>query len=365
MEYEADVGASKKGTAEDVQAIQLWTSDSTPEKLGPLLAANEEAIAWMSAEAGLFDLLGGRYSRGVPNLDLILKSFAGEPERVDRNGRPSICLRYPRLTIGLTPQPDVLRGLASQPGFRGRGLLGRFMYLLPPSNLGYRVLAASRPGAYVDPEVNARYQVGIRAMLGWPPPTNVAGSVSSTHILELSNIAYEAWLEFARRVEMRMRPGGDMYDVTDLGGKLPGSTARIAAVLHAIEQAPDHYPWHAAIPAAAMESAVAIASVMLEHGIEAMSIMGADRTVASARVVWEWLRRGHHSDATVRDAHQALRTRFPRKVMLEEALGVLAERGYIRLRDQVRRPGAGRSPSPHIVIRPSLAAPSVPRANPF
>ena len=32
-----------------------------------------------------------------------------------------------------------------QPGFRGRGLLGRFLYLLPPSPLGCRNLSSLVP----------------------------------------------------------------------------------------------------------------------------------------------------------------------------------------------------------------------------
>ena len=56
----------------------------------------------------------------------------------DRGSRPPVFLKSPRLSIGLSPQPDVLRGLAAKPGFRGRGLLGRFLYLLPPSPLGFR-----------------------------------------------------------------------------------------------------------------------------------------------------------------------------------------------------------------------------------
>lgn len=50
---------------------QLWTSDATPEKMGTLLADQGECMAWLSAEAGLFGMLGGRYAgAGGPNLDL-------------------------------------------------------------------------------------------------------------------------------------------------------------------------------------------------------------------------------------------------------------------------------------------------------
>ena len=71
----------------------------------------------------------------------------------------------PRLSIGLSPQPDVLRGLASKPGFRGRGLLGRFLYLLPPSPLGYRALCSDP----VPASVRAAYAAGL-AVGYWPNP---------------------------------------------------------------------------------------------------------------------------------------------------------------------------------------------------
>ena len=63
---------------------QLWTSDVTPERLGTILADNDERMAWLSSEGGIFEMLGGRYSKGIPNLDLVLKAHIGDSERVDR-----------------------------------------------------------------------------------------------------------------------------------------------------------------------------------------------------------------------------------------------------------------------------------------
>jgi len=63
---------------------QIWTSDATPERLGALLAEHGECMAWLSSEGGVFDLLQGRYSNGIPNLDLVLKAHSGDTERVDR-----------------------------------------------------------------------------------------------------------------------------------------------------------------------------------------------------------------------------------------------------------------------------------------
>ena len=42
------------------------------------------------------------------------------------------------MTLAYAIQPDVIRGMSERPSFRGRGLIGRFIYALPESNLGRR-----------------------------------------------------------------------------------------------------------------------------------------------------------------------------------------------------------------------------------
>ena len=332
-------------------APQLWTSDATPERLGPMLADQGECMAWLSSEAGLFDLLAGRYSKGIPNLDLVLKAWSGDAERVDRGSRPPVFLRSPRLTIGLSPQPDVLRGLSTNPGFRGRGLLGRFFYLLPPSPLGYRDLGSDRPGARVPESVEIAYRDGLRAMLDWPPALDPDGS-EVPHLIHLEPAAYTEWLDFARMVEARMRPGGDLEGLTDLAGKVPGGAARIAGVLHGIEHARAK-PWEAPVSLVTMGRALTLAAVMLAHSAAVLDMMGADPTIAAARKVWEWLERGRRDKATVREVFNALSGTFPRVSALDEALEALDERGYVRVVEPVKT-GPGRPPSPSIKVRPEF-----------
>jgi hypothetical protein len=331
---------------------QLWTSDATPERLGAMLADQGECLAWLSSEAGIFDLLAGRYSRGIPNLDLVLKAWSGDPERVDRGGRPPVYLASPRLSIGLSPQPEALRGLANQPGFRGRGLLGRFLYLLPPSPLGFRDLGEERAGACLPEGVALAYRGGIRAMLDWPAALDQEGR-EQPHLLTLSRPAYGEWLDFARAVEHGMRPGGEYEHAPDLAGKIPGGAARIAAVLHGIENAYGR-PWETAIGLATMEQALEIAAACLRHGMAAMLLMGGDPGVSQAQKVWAWLQRGRRTAASLRDAYQALKGSFPRVSALVNALELLEERGYLVLVTP-ETTGAGRPPSPRIIIRPDLA----------
>lgn len=336
---------------EEQKAPQLWTSEATPERLGTMLAEQNECMAWLSSEAGLFDLLAGRYSKGVPNLDLVLKAWSGDPERVDRMSRPPVYLASPRLTIGLSPQPDLLRGLANQPGFRGRGLLGRFLYLLPESPLGFRDLGSERLGATIPHSVDFAYQAGIRAMLEWVPDIDQDGN-EQPHLLHLEPAAYAEWLAFARAVEVGMRPGGEWEQITDLAGKMPGAAARIAGVLHGVLHAHGR-PWEVSISVDTMDKALGIAAVMLRHGDAVMDLMGADKTIAEARRVWDWLERGRRTTATVREAYQALKGTFPRVEGIEKAIEVLEERGYVRSLDRPAS-GPGRPASPLIEIRPDI-----------
>ncbi len=92
----------------------------------------------MSSEGGLFETMAGRYSSGNPNVDVYLKGYSGDPLRVDRKSRPPEFVPRPALTLVLTVQPEVTQGLAAKPGFRGRGVLARFLYSLPQSMVGFR-----------------------------------------------------------------------------------------------------------------------------------------------------------------------------------------------------------------------------------
>jgi replicative DNA helicase len=122
-----------------VPPLPRWlVDDATPEALAGLLATYG-GIALLSPEGDVFDQMAGRYNQSSgPNLGVYLKGHAGDLLKVDRRGRPPEYVERPCLTIGLAVQPEVLRGLASRPGFGGRGLLARFLYSLPPSLVGHR-----------------------------------------------------------------------------------------------------------------------------------------------------------------------------------------------------------------------------------
>src|SRR5215216_5122549 len=191
-----------------VPPLPRWlVDDATPEALAGLLATHGR-IALLSPEGDVFDQMAGRYNQSTgPNLGVYLKGHAGDLLKVDRRGRPPEYVQRPCLTIGLTVQPEVLQGLASRPGFKGRGLLARFLYSLPASLVGRR-----QAGAPPVPEpVADRYTLELQALAA--SLTTLAGS-NSDHwptLLSLDPEAGDLLLAFERDLEPRLAAGsGDL-----------------------------------------------------------------------------------------------------------------------------------------------------------
>ncbi|PLS79150.1 MAG: hypothetical protein CYG59_14710, partial [Chloroflexi bacterium] len=205
---------------------RLIADDVTPEKLASMLAEHNGHIAVLSAEATVFDLMAGRYSKGTPNFDVFLKGHAGDELRVDRGSR-SDYVAHPALTLGITVQPSVIQGLTEKPSFQGRGLLGRFLYALPASGLGRRTHATPP----VAPAIHTTYERNITALLHLPYSSDEYGEATA-HMLRFDAQAYAALQTFQQQIEPHLDDAGDLGHMTDWASKLAGALARIAALLH-------------------------------------------------------------------------------------------------------------------------------------
>jgi hypothetical protein len=305
-----------------------WLQDVTPERLAVLMADNSEAMSLIDDEGGIFDILAGRYNNGIPNLDLFLQAHSGAPVRVDRGSRASVVMEEPALTLVLSPQPDILQGLAAKPGFRARGLLARCLYVLPLSNLGYRA-GNTQP---VPEAVSEDHDAHIRALLGFRRPE------TGPETITLSDQAYAEWRDFADWVETSMREGGCFEQLQDWAGKLPGAAARIAGNLHVADHA-FGTPANSKLSADTMQRAIGLAGVLSKHAVVAFDLMGADEALKAARKVWGWVVRERKPKFTFRDCFNALRGTYPRAVDLERPMEVLIERHHIALLESPPRAG--------------------------
>ena len=323
---------------------QIWAQDVTTEHLGTLMGDNEGKMSILSAEGGIFDIIGGRYSKGIPNLDLYLQGHSGDPVKADRGSREPVWLDKPALSLGLSPQPSVLMGLADKPGFRGRGFLARFFYLLPKSNLGYRKLE-SKP---VSKNIENKYYNLIYSLLDIEPTQNEQGE-RTPYLLKLSNKAYQEWFEFAHVTEKNMREGERFEYIKDWAGKLPGAAARIAGLLHCAEKS--YRPWTKEINFTTMDKALELVSIFSSHALIAFDMMGADESLEKARKVWRWIERCREKSFKKQDCFEALKGTFHKVIYMEDALKVLEERNYVQ---EIRKKTRGR-PAINYNVNPELS----------
>ena len=130
-------------------------------------------------------------------------------------------IQRPCLTIGLAVQPEVLQGLAGRPGFRGRGLLARFLYSLPESLVGRR-----QAGAPPVPEAVADRRLELQALAA----SLITPATDDPTVLVLDPQAAELLLGFERDLEPRLDAGnGDLAHLAGWAAKLVGATCRLAA----------------------------------------------------------------------------------------------------------------------------------------
>jgi hypothetical protein len=311
---------------------RLFCDDVTPERLAGLMHEQRGRMAVFSDEGGVFDILAGRYSNGIPNVDLWLKGHSVSALRVDRQDRtrPPIIIDKPHLTVGISPQPDVLASLRDKPGFRGRGLLARFLYALPQSRLGYRSLT---PKA-VPTDVETRYRASMFALLGYHPDPVLH--------LHFTPDAYREWKDFQTGLEVEFRDGGILEDLKDWGSKLPGAAARIAGIFHLAKYAGlINIPL--AIEKPTVVSAVELAVGLIPHCRAVFALMDSDPEARKAERVLSWIVRQRSLFFTVRDCFRAHQTLFKRVTSLTPTLLLLEQHGYIRIDRQQSSVGRPRS----------------------
>jgi replicative DNA helicase len=328
---------------------RLIADDITPEAAASLLAEQGGRLAVLSAEAGIFATLAGRYS-GAPNLEVFLKGHAGDMLRVDRKGRPPEHIPAPALTLGLAVQPEVLVDIAHMPGFRGRGLLARILYALPANTVGRRRIGAPPPPAAVTATYAAGLGALVRDLADWTDPA----------VLALHPAADTRVLQLEAAIEPRL--AGDLAHLADWASKLTGATVRVAGLLHLAT----HHAggWNSPMSAATVDAAARIGHYYLAHALAVFDHMGADPLVDDARAVLDWIARTGPARFTRRDAFNETRgPRFRKVTDLDPALELLVEHGYLR---SVPPPPAtpGRPPSPAFDVHPraQLAEPAQPRA---
>jgi Protein of unknown function (DUF3987) len=333
---------------------RLLADDATPEAITSLLAEHGGRIAVVSAEGGLLDTLaGGRYSK-QPNIDPLLKGHAGDRIRVDRKGRSSELVEHPALTLCLTLQPYMLQKMSAVGEFVGRGLLARFLFVVPPDNLGYRDDDPPALPERVAVTYAAKMQALAETCHDWEQPRT----------LILSPEAACLHRQAVRELEPRLRRSGDLFSLRDWAAKRMGAITRLVGLLHLAAHGAERAP-ELPISAQTMAAALELGDFFTEHAKVAFASMGRDELLAAAQDVLKLVRARWESAKdeekpavwSVQKLHQELPhgagSKFTKAEHVVQALGVLEDHGYaVRLPDPERKPGRrGRPPSPRYLFR--------------
>ncbi len=257
------------------------------------------------------------FDRGKPNLGIYLKGHAGDDVQVNRIGRPEEFIEKPALSVGLLCQPDLLRDIAKQRTMKGRGLLARFLWSMPRSIVGNRDI---HPRS-IDDRTKTAYSNAIWGLLSVGLPDE------GPYILRPDRDAGVLLDVF--RGDMEGRLIGDCEPFQDWAGKLAGLVCRLAAVIHGYTHPADYFT--KPIDAAAMDSAIQIASYAIEHARYVFGALGADPTVAVARKIAGLLAE-YGTSISRREIYERVKglADVQSSDDLVEPLRILCEHGYIR-----------------------------------
>jgi hypothetical protein len=336
----AEIDDIKRDMPDEMHFPKLFTADTTPEALQAMLTRQGERMAVLADEPGVFNVMAGMYSGGKASLDVFLQSHAGSPVRVDRADREAY-LVSPALSFGVTIQPGILCEVGDNRQFRHSGLLARFLYALPASNIGKRNV---RKSTAIAAAVKDAYHAGLMSLLEgrklYP---------DKPLRLNFSEPATEAWYVFAEEVERQQGDGGRFEAISDWTGKLPGQVARIAALIELAESGTTAE----SVSLSAVERAVELARLLIEHAIAVFGMIGADDGDAGALAILRWIRANGLTTFNRTAVYRAMEARFGNVEQLGEALKRLSDWGVIR-QNKVTSGKRGGRPSEIAVVNPKV-----------
>ena len=300
--------------------LLLLADDITPESISVVMQTQRERLGVMTAEGGLFEILSGMYSKGDANIDVVLKSYSGEPYQSSRIGRASVSLHKPLLTLTMAVQPIVISKIMENETFKGRGFLARFLYSIPASKVGSRSFKTNPIG-----ERNRAYCKMIRTIL------NHSLARMEPIKLILTDEALKATEDFYQEVEGRLLD--DLEEVEEWAGKLVGNTMRIAALIHVASE------WintnGTEVSADTVQKAISIGRYFIEHSRAAFSMAGMNEepAVKDAKYIFKRMTNKINdlNDFITGMDLKRLCQRFKKVEDMEPGLLELYKHGYIRM----------------------------------
>lgn len=301
---------------------RIVVDDITPESLVSRLEENG-TLLMISDEAGMLGNFSGRYSNNIPNLDLLLKSWNGETYISDRATRESIALKKPYMSICLACQPYVFDSMINNTAFRGSGLIARFVYCFPVSNIGFRKYDTMS----VPEKVAENYRKLVYKLL------NDKFNYHDEKELYL-RFDEQAYQEFVNYYNDYIEPMliTDMAFCKDWGGKYHGLILRLCGIIHCVKCAlKGMKPAETRVGIDTFCNAVEIAEYYREQAIYAYSLGDVDIATVKAERVLNKIRSKHITTIRQNDLYKLCRcTLFKNAQDFGDTMDMLEEYGYLK-----------------------------------
>ncbi|MDI6915741.1 MAG: YfjI family protein [Desulfitobacteriaceae bacterium] len=342
---------SRSMNEQDIPTMpRLLADDVTPEKLVVLLAEQKGRLGILSTEGNIVEIMAGRYADGRQNLEVFLKAHSREDIRDDRISRKSNFVHHAALTMALAVQPDVINTMAATTTARERGLMGRFLYAVPPRMLGKRKIHTEP----VSPATRQAYHELIEHLLNDPGLRDGSGEYIAETI-SFSTEAQTTFDAFRLWLENELNPWGGLGNLPDWGSKLAGAVARLSGIFWLIET--EGHPARKPIPNEIAERTIRLAQEFLvPHAQHIYRIFDTESATKGALRLLDWIRDKGISEFSARDSFNQLRKgkHLDTMAKMTAALNRLLETGHIRaIEDRGGYPRhAGRPESQRFVVHP-------------
>lgn len=310
--------------------FRLTVDGFTTEAFVHTLAGGDGYLIHFESEGDIFDDIAGRYdSDGL--LKPFLDAFDGGSIQYDRVGKGHVHIPVAKLVLGVTTQPDTLERILQKPTFKGRGLMERCFFAMPPARCGHRDPGEQPTNKAVEDTYRSRV-LELAALY--------LDRGNEPRVLRLDADALKLFVACRGRLEGRMVAGADLEVTKAWVNKMMGAGLLRIAGLLAISNNPNTE----VVSGGSMASAVRLTEdYFVPHGLYTLGHLRGpavvDRRIEKAL---GWIER-QTKPFTARDLARARNNLFGTVSEAVDALEELVERGQLNS-FQPPRSGPGRPP---------------------
>lgn len=322
IEFERLIEEPGFRTAHGIKVQRYITDDVTPQALIQQLSENDERMALLSTEGGLFDNLNAKHYGNQAKLDVFLRAFTGDRMVIDRKNAQKIVLNDPTLTMCIFVQPSVLQSIPER--YTGQGFMGRFLYVLPQSKRGNRSIDIKS----VPADLFELYRELIHHIMKFEPTTPLE--------LTLTKEALNKFQVFRSLFETKLQDGEELsHDfLRSWSERVPGQIVRIASLLHVSEQAmygcPFDDSFNRQISEETMGNAITLGNYFIEQAKAAFGCFKSSLEIEDAKYLLDVLKKKNIPKYKRQQLWSAVKGKFGTADNFDSALVILAERGFVR-----------------------------------